>query len=62
MRIDTQSSNEFALPLFGRTIFRSLPSGRPQGDPAEGALEVADGGHCNRINHLLVELRIALGR
>src|SRR5712664_576595 len=62
MRIYTQSANEFAPPLFGRTILRSLPSGHPQGDPAERALKMADGGHRNRVNHLLVELRIALGR
>src|SRR5258706_2794927 len=62
MRINAQPANEFAPPLFGRTLLRSLPSWRPQGHPAERALEVADGGHRDRIDHLLVELRIAFGR
>jgi hypothetical protein len=33
-----------------------------QGNAAQRTLEVADGSHRDRIDHLLVELRIALGR
>ncbi len=34
--------------------------GRPQGQPAQGLLEGADGGHDHRVDHLLMELRVAL--
>ena len=32
----------------------------PQRNPAQGALEVADGRHCHGIDHLLVELGFGL--
>jgi len=35
--------------------------GRPQGPPAQSALEIADGSHRDRVNHLLVELGVAVG-
>ena len=40
----------------------SGPVGGPRDAPAQAALEVGDRPHRDRIDHLLVELRVELGR
>ncbi len=58
MGVDAQAAHELvavpACPPVGRH--------RPERTPAEGLLEVADGRHRDRIDHLLVKLGVALRR
>jgi hypothetical protein len=62
VRIDSQASHEVISVLRDPLFLPHLTMGCPQGDAAQRAFEVADGRHRHGIDHLLMELRLALGR
>jgi hypothetical protein len=62
MRIDPQPADELTLPLAGRALAGRDAARRPQRDATERPLELADRGHRDGVDHLLMELRIPLRR
>ena len=60
VRIDAQPPHEFHFPVVRRAVLGLEPARRPQRHPAERALEMTDGAHGDGVDHLLVELRVAL--
>jgi len=62
MRVHSKAADELVFPLAFRIVSRCHLTWSPQGDSAERLLETFDGRHCDRIDHLLMKLRIPFRR